>query len=154
MGGFQFLEVRSSLPDELLMYGDKLSMAHSLEIRVPYLDREIVEFAECLPAEYKIRWGSRKWLHRQVCRNFLPEKIIKRKKRGFATNVVDDWFRSSFSSQINDMINDDGALMYHYLAPESVRALLQEHRTKQSNNYKILFSLIVFETWLRQQSFQ
>jgi asparagine synthase (glutamine-hydrolysing) len=136
------------------MYGDKLSMAHSLEVRVPYLDQEIVEFAECLPARYKIQWGSRKWLHRHVCKNFLPGKIIKRKKRGFATNVVDDWFRSSFSGQINDMINDNKSFMYHYLAPEPVRMLLQEHQMKKSNNYKILFSLIVFETWLRQQSFQ
>lgn len=72
LGGFQFLELRSTLPDELLMYADKLSMAHSLEARVPFLDKEIVEFAERLPANFKVRNGSRKWLHRQVCQTFLP----------------------------------------------------------------------------------
>ena len=55
LGGFQVLEIRSSLPDELLMYADKLSMAHSLEVRVPYLDKEVVEYAERLPASFKIR---------------------------------------------------------------------------------------------------
>ena len=72
LGGFQFVELRSSLPDELLMYSDKLSMAHGLEVRVPYLDREVVEFAERLPARMKIRNGSTKWLHRQLCRSYLP----------------------------------------------------------------------------------
>src|SRR5437667_4900473 len=67
LGGFQLLEIRSSLPDELLMYADKLSMAHSLEVRVPYLDRTVVEYVQRLDASFKIRRGTRKWLHRQVC---------------------------------------------------------------------------------------
>src|SRR5207237_1692411 len=87
LGGLQFLEMRSTLPDELLMYADKLSMAHSLELRVPYVDKEIVEYVERLPANLKVRNGSRKWLHRQLCRAYLPESIVKRPKRGFALNV-------------------------------------------------------------------
>src|SRR6266566_3686388 len=63
LGGFQLLEVRSSLPDELLMYADKLSMAHSLEVRVPYLDRTVVEYVQRLGANLKVRNGTRKWLH-------------------------------------------------------------------------------------------
>ena len=100
LGGFQLLEVRSSLPDELLMYADKLSMAHSLEVRVPYLDRTVVEYVQRLGASFKIRSGTRKWLHRQVCQNYLPPRILKRKKRGFAVNVVDEWFQSALRSQI------------------------------------------------------
>ena len=57
LGGLQFIEMRSTLPDELLMYADKLSMAHSLEVRVPYLDREVVEYGERLPAAFKVRNG-------------------------------------------------------------------------------------------------
>ena len=93
LGGFQLLEVRSSLPDELLMYADKLSMAHSLEARVPYLDRTVVEFAQRLDSHFKVRRGERKWLHRRVCEKFLPREILRRKKRGFAVNVVDAWFQ-------------------------------------------------------------
>src|ERR1700742_3307301 len=95
LGGFQLLELRSSLPDELLMYGDKLSMAHSLEVRVPYLDREVVEYAQQLGASFKVRHGVQKCLHRRVCQQFLPAEIMRRKKRGFAVNVVNDWFRQS-----------------------------------------------------------
>src|SRR2546425_7163311 len=91
LGGLQLLEVRSSLPDELLMYADKLSMAHSLEVRVPYLDREVVEYVQRLGAGLKVRNGSRKWLHRRVCRAFLPSRILKRNKLGVAAHVADGW---------------------------------------------------------------
>ncbi len=89
LGGFQFLELRSTLPDELLMYSDKLSMAHGLEVRVPYLDKELVEYVERLPANLKIRRATRKWAHRQVASGYVPGDILTRKKRGFAVNVVD-----------------------------------------------------------------
>jgi asparagine synthase (glutamine-hydrolysing) len=149
LGGFQFLEVRSSLPDELLMYADKLSMAHSLELRVPYLDKEVVEYAECLPASLKVRNGSRKWLHRQVCRTFLPESIIKRPKRGFAVNVVDDWFRDAVNSDMTASLLDGSSEIYRYLQPQAVRQLFLQHTSGRSDNHKILFSLVVLEQWLR-----
>jgi asparagine synthase (glutamine-hydrolysing) len=148
LGGLQFLEVRSTLPDELLMYADKLSMAHSLELRVPFLDKEIVEYVERLPASMKVRNGSRKWLHRQVCRTYLPDSILKRPKRGFAVNVVDDWFRSSADSKIA-ALRDTSSNIYQYLRPAAVRELCEQHISGQRDNHKILFSLVLFEEWLR-----
>ena len=149
LGGFQLLEVRSSLPDELLMYADKLSMAHSLEVRVPYLDRTVVEYVQRLNANFKVRNGTRKWLHRQVCRNYLPPQILKRKKRGFAVNVVDEWFNSSVQSQLPEMLLDRNSLMFELLKPESVRELLEAHRSRRQDNHKLLFSLVMLEQWLR-----
>jgi asparagine synthase (glutamine-hydrolysing) len=149
LGGLQFLEVRSTLPDELLMYADKLSMAHGLELRVPYVDKEIVEYVERLPAKMKVRNGSRKWLHRQVCRSYLPASILKRPKRGFAVNVVDDWFRSAFDNRMTDTLLDSDSKIYRYLRPAKVHELLAQHVTGRHDNHKILFSLILFEEWLR-----
>lgn len=149
LGGFQFLELRSSLPDELLMYADKLSMAHSLEVRVPYLDREIVEYVERLSARFKVRHGSRKWLHRRVCESMLPQATLRRKKRGFAANVVDDWFRRSMRSRMRNIFLDETSHIYQYLRPSEVRKLFEQHRSGRNNHYKILFSIVVFEEWLR-----
>jgi asparagine synthase (glutamine-hydrolysing) len=149
LGGFQLLEIRSSLPDELLMYADKLSMAHSLEVRVPYLDRTVVEYVQRLSANFKVRNGTRKWLHRQVCRNYLPPSILRRKKRGFAVNVVDEWFNSSVQSQLPEMLLDRNSLMFELLKPESVRELLEAHRSRRQDNHKLLFSLVMLEQWLR-----
>jgi asparagine synthase (glutamine-hydrolysing) len=149
LGGFQLLEVRSSLPDELLMYADKLSMAHSLEVRVPYLDRTVVEYAQRLDARFKVRNGTGKWLHREICGRFLPPKILKRKKRGFAVNVVDDWFQSSVRGLLSEMLLDEKSLMFDFLKPAAVGKLLQDHRSGQQDNHKLLFSLVMFEQWLR-----
>jgi asparagine synthase (glutamine-hydrolysing) len=149
LGGFQLLELRSALPDELLLYADKMSMSHALEVRVPYLDREVVEYVQRLGPEFKVRNGTRKWLHRQVCRTFLPAEILRRRKRGFAVNVVDGWFRESLASRMEARFRDDAALMYRYLRPDRVRRLMQDHLSGRQDNHKILFSLVVFEEWLR-----
>jgi asparagine synthase (glutamine-hydrolysing) len=149
LGGFQFLEIRSTLPDELLMYADKLSMAHSLEVRVPYLDKEIVEYVEKLPANLKVRNGAGKWLHRQVSQKLLPAAILRRKKRGFAVNVVDDWFRDVEGKKMEGVLLDPGSQIYNYLRPAAVKRIFEEHRSGQNDNHKVLFSLIVFEEWLR-----
>jgi asparagine synthase (glutamine-hydrolysing) len=151
LGGFQLLEIRSSLPDELLMYADKLSMAHSLEARVPYLDRTVVEYVQRLSANFKVRNGTRKWLHRQVCQSYLPRQILNRKKRGFAVNVVDDWFRSSMGGQIPAMLLDQNALLFDLLEPEPVAELLKAHRSGRQDNHKLLFSLVMLEQWLQGQ---
>lgn len=149
LGGLQYLEVRSALPDELLMYADKLSMAHGLELRVPYLDKEIVQFAERLPAQYKVRGRSQKWLHRTIARSYLPDTTINRKKGGFADTVVDSWFRSALKGRMADRFLDGHSKMYQFLKPEAVQALYHAHASGQRDNHKILFSLIIFEEWLR-----
>jgi asparagine synthase (glutamine-hydrolysing) len=152
LGGFQLLEIRSSLPDELLMYADKLSMAHNLEVRVPYLDRTVVEYVQKLGASFKIRNGTRKWLHRQICQSYLPPRIVKRKKRGFAVNVVDSWFNSAVRSKLPEMLMDESSLMFALLRPQAVRELLQSHQSRRQDNHKILFSLVMLEQWLRGQT--
>ena len=149
LGGFQLLELRSSLPDELLMYADKLSMAHSLEVRVPYLDREVVEYAQRLSQRMKVRYGKRKWLHRKVCHAYLPDEFLKRKKRGFAVNVVDDWFRGSVDGKMGQYLSDSSSLMFKYLRHDVVNNLLSQHLSGRHDYHKILFSLVLFEEWLR-----
>jgi asparagine synthase (glutamine-hydrolysing) len=149
LGGFQLLEIRSSLPDELLMYADKLSMAHSLEVRVPYLDRTVVEYVQRLGSDFKIRNGSRKWLHRQVCQSYLPPSTLKRKKRGFAVNVVDEWFRSSLNCELSEVLLDEDSFLFKLLRPAPVRKLLEAHQLRRQDNHKLLFSLVMLEHWLR-----
>ena len=151
LGGFQLLELRSSLPDELLMYADKLSMAHGLEVRIPYLDQDVVEYAQSLPASFKVRSGRRKYLHREVCRKFLPREILKRKKRGFAVNVVDDWFRGSITAGLKDVVLDSESLIYKILDQQAVVRLSSEHHSGRNDHHKILFSVMLLEHWMRLQ---
>jgi asparagine synthase (glutamine-hydrolysing) len=149
LSAFQFLEVHSTLPDELLMYADKLSMSHSLEVRVPYLDREVVEYVQRLDAGFKVRRGRRKWLHRQVCGALLPSTVLRRPKRGFAVNVVDEWIRNTpNSTSVASMLADDSPLR-QIIRIDAVTQLLKSHISGESDNHKLLFSLAVCQQWLR-----
>ena len=150
LGGFQLLEIRSSLPDELLMYGDKLSMAHSLEVRVPYLDRTVVEYVQRLGANLKVRNGTRKWLHRQICQRYLSPQILKGKKRGFAANVVDQWFRSSLNGMHREVLLDESSLDVWFAQSQPRARLLEGHQSGRQDNHKLLFSLVMLEQWLRR----
>ncbi len=153
LGGLNFLEVRSTLPDELLMYADKLSMAHGLELRVPYLDQEIVEYVERLPASFKIRCGRGKWLHKRVSNKLVPREVIRRKKRGFAVNVVDEWFRKTLSGKLDTTLLDENSLIFKFLSPQSVSKLFLDHKRGLRDNHKILFSMVVLEEVLRNQCY-
>jgi asparagine synthase (glutamine-hydrolysing) len=124
-------------------------MAHGLEVRVPFLDKEIVEFTERLASNLKVRNGSGKWLHRQVCQELLPTEILRRKKKGFGVNVVDDWFRGTARKKMEEILLNGDSQIYKYLRPSAVKQMYQEHRSGQNDNHKILFSLVVFEEWLR-----
>jgi len=87
--------------------------------------------------------------HRQVCQSYLPPRILKRKKRGFAVNVVDEWFHSSLKGELPELLLDRNSLMFELLKPESVRKLLEAHQSRRQDNHKLLFSLVMFEQWLR-----
>jgi len=113
-----------------------------------------VEFAQRLDTTLKIRRGKGKWLHREVCRQFLPPAILARKKRGFAVNVVDEWFNASIQSALSDVLLDRGSLMFALLEPTAVRRLLDDHRSGRHDNHKVLFSLAMFEMWLRESHAQ
>jgi asparagine synthase (glutamine-hydrolysing) len=108
-----------------------------------------VEYVQRLSQRMKVRHGRRKWLHRRVCHSYLPDEFLKRKKRGFAVDVVDYWFRDSVDGKMGEYLSDDQSRMYEYLQPEIVGKLLQDHLSGRHDYHKILFSLVLFEEWLR-----
>jgi asparagine synthase (glutamine-hydrolysing) len=132
------------------MYTDKLSMAHSLEMRGPYLDRELVEYVERLPQRFKVRHGTQKWIHRQVAAMFIPPAILKRRKRGFAVNVVDSWFRNAVEGDMEQRLLDARSPVFDYLDPPAVGHLVEAHRTGRADCHKVLFSIIVLNCWLAE----
>jgi asparagine synthase (glutamine-hydrolysing) len=149
LGKLQFVEMRSSLPDELLLYADKLSMAHGLEVRVPYLDHEIVEYAERLPSSFKVRNGSLKWLHRKVCQRFLPKQVVGRSKIGFET-PAGEWLRDGAAGTRLKYLYDKESRIYQFLRYDEVNKLLGEHGSGRSQHSNFLFSLVALEVWLRE----
>jgi asparagine synthase (glutamine-hydrolysing) len=144
-----YVDVRLSLSDDLLTYGDKMSMAASIEARVPFLDVEYMRVAEALPASLRIRGRIHKYIHKKAIEKWLPPEVIGRRKRGFET-PVDRWFRSELSGYVRSMLLSQDAACPLYFRPAAIEALLSEHISGRHDHQRQIFSLLVFELWHRQ----
>jgi asparagine synthase (glutamine-hydrolysing) len=144
-----YIDARFSLADNLLMYGDRMSMAVSLEARVPFLDLELMSFVESMPARYKIRGLTQKYMLKKAVAKWLPSEIIKRKKIGFAT-PIDQWFSSELRNYISDRLLGSGSACKIYFNPVTIKKLIADHESKRHDYKRHLFNLLSFELWHEQ----
>lgn len=137
------------LPNNLLERGDRMTMAAGLEARMPFLDIRLAQFISQLPDHYRVRGRKTKWILRQAAKDIIPEKIIRRKKLGFKV-PIEEWFRTSLSEYLHNLIMTPGAYIHEYMDVRVISALFNEHITGRQNHEKILWSLLNMEIWLRQ----
>jgi asparagine synthase (glutamine-hydrolysing) len=144
-----YVDARLSLSDDLLTYGDKMSMAASIEARVPFLDVEYMQVVEAIPPAFRIRGLTHKYIHKRAIAKWLPPEIIRRRKRGFET-PVDRWFRSEMSGYVRSMLLSPGSACPTYFRPAAIDNLLREHIRGEHDHQRQIFSLLIFELWHRQ----
>jgi asparagine synthase (glutamine-hydrolysing) len=144
-----YVDVRLSLSDDLLMYGDKMSMAASIEARVPFLDVDYMSVAEALPPALRIHGRTHKYIHKKAVAKWLPREVIERRKRGFDT-PVDRWFRSELSGYVRNMLLSHDSACPTYFRPAAIEIMLKEHISGRQDHRRQLFSLLTFELWHRQ----
>jgi asparagine synthase (glutamine-hydrolysing) len=144
-----YIDTRASLPDDLLMVGDKTSMANSIEARIPFLDKRLVEFIESLPVRHKLRRGSGKYLHKKAIEKWLPQSVVYRKKKGFA-NPVHDWLRGRLRSYLDDCLFATGSSIHDYFDVGSIRNIVRLHESGRENYMRHIYLLISFEMWHRR----
>ncbi|MGH2351093.1 MAG: asparagine synthase (glutamine-hydrolyzing) [Chloroflexota bacterium] len=132
----------------LFIVEDKLSMAHSLESRVPFLDNDLVDFACAIPSHYKIRNGASKHVLRQAMRGLIPDDILAARKQGFAP-PEDAWYRGPALSYLQEVLLSGRSLERGYFEPAAVRRAIDEHVAGTRNHKKLLWSLLCFEWWNR-----
>ena len=144
-----YIDTRASLPDDLLMVGDKTSMANSIEARVPFLDKRLVEFVESLPVQFKLRNGSGKYLHKKAIEPWLPKSVVHRKKKGFS-NPVQDWLRGRLRSYVDDCLFATGSSIHDYFDVGSIRNIVRLHESGRENYMRHIYLLISFEMWHRR----
>jgi asparagine synthase (glutamine-hydrolysing) len=156
----------------LLVIEDKLSMSHSLETRVPFLDNDLVEFALKVPAKYKLRslegtagsvdeneagkrikydlrTGEGKTVLRKAMARIIPDNITDRVKQGFVAPDA-SWYRGDSIDYINGLLRNPHARIYEYLNPSYISARLDEHTGGQVNRRLFIWGLLSFEWWLKQ----
>jgi asparagine synthase (glutamine-hydrolysing) len=143
-----YVDLRLWLPDDLLLVGDKMSMAESVEMRVPFLDTALVDFVESLPSNYKIRRARRKAVAKSAFESILPRQIVHRKERGFAT-PIDRWLRSTMAIYAREVMLGSDALCPRLFKRGPLEKLLARHAQGEFDHTRQLFCLLTFELWGR-----
>jgi asparagine synthase (glutamine-hydrolysing) len=143
-----YVDTKTWLPDDLLIKADKITMANSLELRVPLLDHKVLEFAASLPPAHKVRGFTLKRVLKAALRESVPEEILTRKKTGFPV-PYERWLRNELHEMVGDHLLSGSSAVSAYFRPEGVRQLLREN--ERAGSYaKEVFCLLVLELWHRQ----
>ncbi len=140
-----YLDTHMFLPDGILLCNDKMSMAAGLELRVPYLDRELMRFVERIPASRRVRPRQPKRLHKRAMRKLLPPEIVNRKKHGFAT-PYDDWLRASLGREVERRYSP-GSPLAELIDPAAASRLVDEHRRGRADHKAVLYCLLELSEW-------
>jgi asparagine synthase (glutamine-hydrolysing) len=142
-----YVDTRTSLPDDLLLKADKMTMANSIELRVPLLDHKLLEFAAGLPENFKVHGFTTKYLAKVALKDRLPREIIERKKVGFPV-PYDTWMRTELKSWVSDILLDRESLQRGYFNRATIEKLIADDIQTQRYPKEIL-SLVALELWHR-----
>jgi asparagine synthase (glutamine-hydrolysing) len=142
-----YIDTKSWLPDELLIKADKMTMANSVELRVPLLDHKVLEFAASLPPSFKLNGFTPKYILKKVLSQKIPTEILNRKKTGFPV-PYESWLRNDLKDVIWSVLTDRRTIERGYFSRDGVEALLRAN-SNGTNYSKEIFSLMSFELWQR-----
>jgi asparagine synthase (glutamine-hydrolysing) len=144
-----YVDVKTYLVDDILTKVDRMSMAVSLEARVPLLDHELLEFAATVPASLKLKRGRSKYLLRKLLARRVPKAIVDRPKHGFAA-PIGAWLRGPLAPMVDDVLEDGRLRARGIFDHRAVAALWREHRTGLRDHRHRLWSLVMLELWFRR----
>jgi len=148
LGKMLYVDTKTWLPDDLLVKADKMTMANSIELRVPLLDHKVLEFAASLPAHFKIRGFSTKYIAKKTLRRAIPKEILARKKAGFPV-PYEKWLRHDLRDWVHALLLDAKTIGRGYFQKSAVEKLLKDD-TEGRDYSKEIFNLAVLELWHRE----
>ncbi|MFT7304751.1 MAG: asparagine synthase (glutamine-hydrolyzing) [Candidatus Azotimanducaceae bacterium] len=143
------IDTRMNLADDLLLYGDKVSMAFALELRVPMLDPGVVQFVESLPLQYKASMRQTKIAHRMMAAQYLPAEIINRPKKGFQV-PFGEWSRTVWKDYVASQLLDPGMQITSVLDPKGLRTIWDKHQSGSFDYSRQLFALLTLSLWMQR----
>jgi asparagine synthase (glutamine-hydrolysing) len=134
------------LPDQVLAFVDRLSMAHSVEVRPPFLDHRLIEFAAKIPGAFKIRDGREKHILKEAVRGLIPRSVIDRRKEGFVL-PMDHWLLNNLRERVEATLAPQRLAAHGLIRPEKVRAILDVHYARAANHGPRIWNLMMFQLW-------
>jgi asparagine synthase (glutamine-hydrolysing) len=142
-----YVDTKTWLTDDLLLKADKMTMANSVELRVPLLDHKLMEFAASLPGNFKVRGLTTKYLAKKVLEKRVPQEILNRKKVGFPV-PYSNWMRAELRGWVTDILLDPKTMGRGYFQKRAVENILDEN-LKTGRFAKEVFSMVTLELWHR-----
>lgn len=143
-----YFDQRTWLVDDLLIKADRMSMANSLELRVPFLDHRLVEYAARIPSHFKIKKRQTKHILKQVLNQKVPQRIVHRKKMGFPT-PLEHMLRGKLLAYAKELLLARDTAIKRYFKQDAMKKLLNEHESQKAQHHKEIWQLIVLEQWHR-----
>ncbi len=143
-----YVDSKTWLPDDLLIKADKITMANSVELRVPLLDHELLEFAASLPESFKVHGFTTKYIAKRALRDRVPKEILTRRKTGFPV-PYESWLRGQLKGWLSEVLLDQATIARGYFQKSAIEKLLCANAETGSYS-KELFSLAVLELWHRE----
>ena len=123
-----------------------MSMAHSLEVRAPLLDKDVVEFSATLPSDLKYRDGEKKFILKEAFKPVLPDDILYRKKMGFSVPLA-TWLREEIKELTEDYLFSKAQGIQQYFDMDVVKQLWQQHQEEKADHSTVLWSMLMFQMW-------
>jgi asparagine synthase (glutamine-hydrolysing) len=142
----QFLDMNFYMAEDILTKVDRASMAVSLEVRAPFLDPRIAEYAASLPLEYKLRGSKGKYILKKAVEDLLPKTILQRPKKGFGIPIA-EWLKGRLNPLLHELLAPDRLNKQGLFNADFVQKLIKEHETNAASHHKQLWTLLVFQLW-------
>jgi asparagine synthase (glutamine-hydrolysing) len=143
-----YTDIKTYLPDDLLVKVDIASMAHSVEVRSPFLDHEFMELAAKVPSNLKLKGQNKKYILKQLAYKLLPRECIDRPKQGFGV-PLEHWFRGHLNEYLKANLLSESFLKWSWFRREGIEKLIEDHKTHKQNNANQLWALLMLSQWLK-----
>lgn len=140
----QFIDIHTWMRGDILLKADKMTMAHSLELRVPFLDKEVFKVASKIPTSLKTADGTTKYILRKAAESFVPEHVLNRKKLGFPVPIR-HWLKDEMNEWAKNIIKESDT--DHLLNKSVVLQLLEDHCQGKADNSRKIWTVLMFMVW-------
>jgi asparagine synthase (glutamine-hydrolysing) len=141
-----FYDIKTYLPEDILAVTDRMSMHHSLEVRVPFLDHKLMEFCATIPPEMKMRWFRKKYLLKKAVRPLLPKPVIEHRKQGF-TSPMAQWLKRDLKLFVRETLSEKNLKKHDLINSKTVQEILVEHFSEKEIHDTLIWSMVIFQTW-------
>ncbi|HLG23233.1 MAG TPA: asparagine synthase (glutamine-hydrolyzing) [Candidatus Manganitrophaceae bacterium] len=141
-----YCDIKTYLPEDILACTDRLSMRHSLEVRVPFLDHRLLEYCATIPPEIKMKNFQKKYLLKRGVSSLLPKEILRRKKQGFVGPMA-QWLRTDLRRLTSEKLSEKSLERHGLFNANTVRDILAEHDRGKEDHGALIWSLLIFQTW-------